>query len=74
MYAWGEGLGNILVLVDVLMLGPPLRDEGTDDERGFGQSQGVDILELSQDEDGAGLLVAGGARLRARGPGVMRHD
>lgn len=40
--------GCVLALVDVLSFIATFSDEGVDDEGGFGQSEGVDIVELAQ--------------------------
>lgn len=42
-----EETGNALSLIDILLVHPPLCDEGVDNERGFGMCQGVYILEFS---------------------------
>lgn len=61
----------LLGLVDVFAIVAPLRDQGVQDERGFGERECVDVLELAQVERRGRLLVAGRGRLGARGPGVV---
>ena len=54
-------LGNVGVLAVVA----PLGDEGVEDEGGFGEGQGVNVLELAEVEHGGGFLVARGRGLGA---------
>lgn len=61
----------LLGLVDVLAVVPSLGDQRVQDQGGFREGQGVDLLELAEVEDRGCLLVTRGRGLRARGSGVV---
>lgn len=63
---------GLLGLVDVLAVGAALGDEGVEDQRGLGQGESVDGLELAEVESGGGFFVTWGRGLGTRRV-WMRH-
>lgn len=64
---------RILSLVDVFSIVSALRDQGVEDKRSFGESEGIDVLEFAQVESLVGLFVTGRWRLRARCSWMVGH-
>lgn len=73
-----DGLGEDLGLLEALAVVATLCDQRVDNERGLGERERVDVLELAEDNVGADILVARGQGLGSRcllatGSSVLLH-